>query len=107
MADEALSTEQARQKLLELVPGIPGNINGVPVKREPCTGEWFEVGTCWEPHDEHSQRLRLADAISRVKSGHYPRLQDPPDMRRYYARLQEEFRVQRNAELEQEERDDA
>lgn len=94
------ATTQHRRQLLELVPGIASWVNGVPVKRLPCAGAWFDVGACWEPHDEHWQRLCLADALSRVNSGHYPRLEDPPGMRRYYGGVREAFRLQRNAELE-------
>ena len=102
----SISTDEARQQLLSLVPGVRADLNGVPVRRLPCTGSWFDVGTCWEPHDEHWQRLRLSDAISRVKSGYYPRLVDPPDMRAYYRRKREEFRIARNAELDEEAEDD-
>jgi len=87
-----MKPDEARKRLLALVGGIQDSVNGVPVKRIPCAGVWFEVASCWEPHDIHWQRLRLADAISRVSSGHYPRLEDPPGMRRYYARLRERLR---------------
>lgn len=92
-------TADARRRLLELVPGIPSNINCVPVTRLPCAGTWFRVGVHIDHPDICWQTLRLADAISRVKSGYFPTLKDPPGLRAYYAALREEFRLARNAEL--------
>ena len=96
-----MSTADARRQLLELVPGVPSYIGSVPVMRLPCDGTWFRVGVHYDYPDIFWQTLRLADAISRVKSGYFPTLKDPPDLRRYYAALREEFRLARNAEREE------
>lgn len=93
---DRMSARGVKTLLLELVSGVPTTINGVPVTRIPCAGRWFDVGVHWEPHDVTKQRLRLADAISRVKSGYYPRLANPPGMRAYYERLRDEQRIHLN-----------
>jgi hypothetical protein len=63
-----------RVALLELTPGIPMWLNGVPVTRAPCMGEWFRVGVCEDYPCVTVQWLRLSDALSRVRSGYFPRL---------------------------------
>lgn len=97
------SASDARKQLLALTPGIQSCLNNVPVKRQPCDGEWFEVGV----HEDYPcitwQRLRLVDAISRVKSGYFPKLKPPPDLKAYYERLREEQRVELNARVCQDE----
>lgn len=70
-----LTSEQVRCRLLELAPGVMSQVNGVPVKRLPCDGIWFDVGICEvDGSFRPMQMLRLVDAISRCKSGHYPTL---------------------------------
>ena len=100
MTRATLSTEDARRELLELVPGVPSYIGNVPVVRVPCEGCWFRVGVHYDYPDICWQTLRLVDAISRVKSGYFPTLKNPPDVCSYYAALREAFRQARNAELE-------
>jgi hypothetical protein len=66
-----------RERLLAMDPATgEREINGVPVRRVPCDGAWFEVGLCEEGNGmtRRWQMLRLADAVSRCKSGHFPRL---------------------------------
>lgn len=70
---KALSAADIRAQLLALTTGV-ANINGVPVKRIPCAGAWFDVGVCEDNPDIRWQRLRLVDAVSRCKSGYFPRL---------------------------------
>lgn len=94
-----------RAELLKLTPGIPTWLNGVPVTRIPCAGEWFRVGVHEDYPDVTKQTLRLPDALSRVRSGYFPRLPNAPGLNAYIGRLQEEHRVARNAELEEEEGD--
>lgn len=66
-----------KRALLEL-EHAPTWLNGVPVRREACAGNWFQVGTCEDPPDVHFQRLGLGDAVQRVRSGHFPRLPNAP-----------------------------
>lgn len=70
-----------RQKLLELDHG-PTYLNGVAVRREPSgDGKWFWVGTVDSYPERFDQRLRLAHAIVRVKSGYMPWCIDKPPVR--------------------------
>lgn len=66
-----------RKRLLDLTPGTPTYLNGVPVCRLPCAGTWFRVGVHVDYPCVTWQVLRLADAISRVASGHFPTLPKP------------------------------
>lgn len=80
---------EARDALRALEAGIPTWLNGVPVRRLPCAGAWFDVGSCVEHPDIRYQRLRLADAALRIRSGDFPTLGEPPRHLRPHRRCAE------------------
>ncbi len=68
----------ARDALRALPKGERRHVNGVPVTRLPCEGEWFRVGLCDGGLDVLEQTLRLTDAAYVVRSGLFERLRDSP-----------------------------
>ena len=85
------SAAEYRAQLLAITPGVRHDINGVPVKRIPCVGEWFEVGVNEDYPCITWQRLRLVDAISRVKSGYFPRLKNRPGTNKVWTKEHDDF----------------